>query len=138
MPLDMQNRRRRPSPVVARSQRVGFGAEAGVFLELWRRGLIEGRLCGCGLPVRDCDVWTGVLDRAYPAGVDAHELLRLAGHSARTRHLPLHLVNRNPGGEEYRNRLGSLYRSGRSPHWVKVKNPKAPAVKREAEEDWSR
>jgi ATP-dependent DNA ligase len=33
-------------------------------------------------------------------------------------------------------RLGSLYRSGRSPHWVKVKNPNAPAVKREAEEDW--
>jgi bifunctional non-homologous end joining protein LigD len=35
-------------------------------------------------------------------------------------------------------RLGSLYRSGRSPHWVKIKNPKAPAVKREAEEDWGR
>jgi bifunctional non-homologous end joining protein LigD len=34
-------------------------------------------------------------------------------------------------------RLGSPY-SGRSPHWVKVKNPKAPAVKREAEEDWGR
>ena len=34
--------------------------------------------------------------------------------------------------------LGSPYRSGRSPHWVKVKNPKAPAVRREAEEDWSR
>jgi hypothetical protein len=33
--------------------------------------------------------------------------------------------------------LGSPYRSGRSAHWVKVKNPKAPAVKREAEEDWS-
>jgi bifunctional non-homologous end joining protein LigD len=33
-------------------------------------------------------------------------------------------------------RLGSPYRSGRSPNWVKVKNPKAPAVKREAEEDW--
>ena len=33
-------------------------------------------------------------------------------------------------------RRGSPYRSGRSPHWVKVKNPKAPAVKREAEEDW--
>jgi hypothetical protein len=25
-----------------------------------------------------------------------------------------------------------------SPHWLKVKNPKAPAVKREAEEDWGR
>jgi len=35
-------------------------------------------------------------------------------------------------------RLGSLYRSGRSPHWIKVKNPKALAVKREAEEDWNR
>ena len=35
-------------------------------------------------------------------------------------------------------RLGSPYRSGRSAHWVKVKNPKAPAVRREAEEDWAR
>ena len=33
-------------------------------------------------------------------------------------------------------RLGSPYRSRRSQHWVKVKNPNAPAVKREAEEDW--
>jgi hypothetical protein len=33
-------------------------------------------------------------------------------------------------------RLGSLYRCGRSAHWVKVKNAKAPAVTREAEEDW--
>jgi bifunctional non-homologous end joining protein LigD len=33
-------------------------------------------------------------------------------------------------------RLGSSYRSGRAPHWIKVKNPAAPAVKREAEEDW--
>jgi bifunctional non-homologous end joining protein LigD len=35
-------------------------------------------------------------------------------------------------------RLGSPYRSGRSPHWLKVKNPDAPAVTREAEEDWGR
>jgi hypothetical protein len=34
-------------------------------------------------------------------------------------------------------RLGSLYRSGRTSHWIKVKNPKAPAVTREVEEDWS-
>jgi bifunctional non-homologous end joining protein LigD len=36
--------------------------------------------------------------------------------------------------------LGSLYKSGRSPYWLKIKNPKAPAVRREAEEDrgsWS-
>jgi ATP-dependent DNA ligase len=33
-------------------------------------------------------------------------------------------------------RLGSRYRSGRSPDWLKMKNPAAPAVRREAEEDW--
>ena len=33
-------------------------------------------------------------------------------------------------------RLGSRYRSGRSPGWLKFKNPEAPAVKREAEEEW--
>ena len=35
-------------------------------------------------------------------------------------------------------RLGSPYRSGRTEHWVKVKHPKAPAVRREGEEDWGR
>src|SRR5262249_30979210 len=35
-------------------------------------------------------------------------------------------------------RLGSPYRSGRSRRWDKSKNPAAPAVKREAEEDWAR
>ncbi len=35
-------------------------------------------------------------------------------------------------------RLGSRYRSGRSPDWLKFKNPQAAAVRREAEEDWGR
>jgi bifunctional non-homologous end joining protein LigD len=34
-------------------------------------------------------------------------------------------------------RLGSPYRSGRVNHWLKIKNLAAPAVKREAEEDWA-
>lgn len=34
-------------------------------------------------------------------------------------------------------RLGSSYRSGRCAHWIKVKNPAAPAVTREAEQDWT-
>jgi bifunctional non-homologous end joining protein LigD len=33
-------------------------------------------------------------------------------------------------------RRGSPYRSGRVDQWLKVKNPAAPAVRREAEEDW--
>jgi ATP-dependent DNA ligase len=35
-------------------------------------------------------------------------------------------------------RRHSPYSSGRSLHWIKIKNPQAPAVKREAEEDWGR
>jgi len=35
-------------------------------------------------------------------------------------------------------RLGSRYRSGRTNDWLKFKNPAAPAVRREAEEDWGR
>jgi ATP-dependent DNA ligase len=35
-------------------------------------------------------------------------------------------------------RKDSPYRSGRSPDWVKSKNPACAAVKREAEEDWGR
>jgi ATP-dependent DNA ligase len=34
-------------------------------------------------------------------------------------------------GREGMKRLGSLYRSGRSKHWLEVKNPAAPAVRRE-------
>jgi ATP-dependent DNA ligase len=33
-------------------------------------------------------------------------------------------------------RLSSPYRSGCSDHWLKIKNRAAPAVTREAEEDW--
>jgi bifunctional non-homologous end joining protein LigD len=35
-------------------------------------------------------------------------------------------------------RCGSRYVAGRTEHWLKVKNPGAPAVRREAEEDWGR
>jgi ATP-dependent DNA ligase len=35
-------------------------------------------------------------------------------------------------------RKDSSYRSGRSPDWLKMKNPEALAVKREAEEDWGK
>jgi bifunctional non-homologous end joining protein LigD len=33
-------------------------------------------------------------------------------------------------------RLGSHYRSGRVDHWLKIKNPDAPAVQRERDEEW--
>ena len=42
----------------------------------------------------------------------------------------------NPGGIVSK-RLGSLYRSGRADCWIKVRNPNAPEVRCEAEENCS-
>jgi ATP-dependent DNA ligase len=35
-------------------------------------------------------------------------------------------------------RKDSPYRSGLSPDWLKMKTPDAPAVKREADQDWGK
>jgi hypothetical protein len=35
-------------------------------------------------------------------------------------------------------RLGLRYRSSRTTDWLKMKNPEAPAAKREADEDWGK
>ena len=35
-------------------------------------------------------------------------------------------------------RKDSPYKSGRSPHWLKIKNPACEAVRREQEEDWGK
>jgi hypothetical protein len=63
---------------------------AGEVRYLWQRGLKEGRLCGCGLPVRECPVWSQVLDRAGylddPARVD--DVISMLQHTGRIRNLP--------------------------------------------------
>ena len=41
----------------------------------------------------------------------------------------------NPAEGIVSKQLGSRYRSGRSPDWLKFKNPAAPAVERETEEE---
>jgi hypothetical protein len=42
----------------------GFFA-AGEVRYLWDRGLVKNRMCGCGLPLRDCRTWQDILDRAF-------------------------------------------------------------------------
>ena len=61
---------------------------------------------------------------------------RALGARLRFDRLPARLQD-GAGGDRLE-RLGSRYRSGRSPDWLKFKNPEAPAVKREAEEDWAK
>lgn len=63
---------------------------AGEVRYLWQRGLKESRLCGCGLPVRECPVWSKVLARAGylddPKRVDA--ALTMLQRTGRIRNLP--------------------------------------------------
>jgi bifunctional non-homologous end joining protein LigD len=59
----------------------------------------------------------------------AFDLLELDGTDLRREPRLEGIVSKRPG---------SRYRSGRSPDWLKFKNPAAPAVKREAEEDWTK
>lgn len=42
----------------------GF-TSVGEMRSLWHNGLLEGRLCGCGKHVRECDFWRQVLDVGF-------------------------------------------------------------------------
>ena len=63
---------------------------AGEVRYLWQRGLKESRLCGCGLPVRECPVWSQVLARAGylddPSRVDS--VIRMLQRTGSDRNLP--------------------------------------------------
>ncbi|MDQ4062557.1 MAG: sulfotransferase, partial [Actinomycetota bacterium] len=63
----------------------------GEFNFIWERNVIENRLCGCGAPFDECEVWGSVLKRAFGAmdEVDAREMVRLQTSGTRTRHIPL-------------------------------------------------
>jgi hypothetical protein len=52
---------------------------AGEIRDIWRAGVGENRLCGCGVPFADCPFWTRVGDEAFGgwSRVDAAEASRL-------------------------------------------------------------
>ncbi len=63
---------------------------AGELRYLWERGLVEGRQCGCGAPVRDCPTWRAVLADAFGrhGGVDAPAAAALQHAATRLRRAP--------------------------------------------------
>lgn len=75
----------------------GF-CSVGETVHLWRRGLLENELCGCGRPFADCGFWTEVGMRAFGGWehLDVREVLRLKAGIDRTRYLPalLHASDR--------------------------------------------
>lgn len=90
----------------------------GEMIYMWRNNLVENRLCGCGAPFRECEVWSRVLDRAFGGAdnVDPHEMIRELSAGARTRHLPLMLnaAGRRRLADRMRpllNNTGALYRA---------------------------
>jgi hypothetical protein len=56
---------------------------------VWDRGLIENRLCSCGVPFRECRVWRQVMSEVFEADghADAQKLVSLRDRELRTRHL---------------------------------------------------
>ena len=81
-----------------------LGSTPGVFAAgevrfLWERGLLEGRACGCGEPVRTCPVWGPVVEKAFgsPMSIDPAALVAEDARVMRTRHLPLMLASRWTG-----------------------------------------
>ncbi len=85
---------------------------------IWEHNLMENRLCGCGAPFDECEVWFSVFERAFGGmeRADAREMIRLQALGARTRHVPLMLSSRGRRAlasrlGKYMVRLGRLYRA---------------------------
>ena len=113
---------------------------AGEVRFLWQRGLTERRLCGCGVPVRECPVWSRVLAEAghldEPARMDG--VVSLLKHTGRIRNLPAMLLGsirpgldpaRSVASAEARTALGDIYAAmaGVTGNRVIVDSSKLPA-----------
>ena len=66
-------------------QAPGF-AHVGEVRNVWRAGLVRGGLCGCGRPVRECEVW-GPATREALDGGDPGTVLAWLRAAVRPRHL---------------------------------------------------
>lgn len=62
----------------------------GELTYLWERGLVEGRLCGCGQVIPNCELWSDVLRHSYghdfAATLDARDMVRAQRDELRVRH----------------------------------------------------
>ncbi len=73
---------------------------AGELVHLWKRGLIEGRRCGCGKLINDCEVWSKVLGPQFgntsPAHGDPRTIVSYQKQAVRMRHTP-RILGHMPG-----------------------------------------
>ena len=69
-----------------------FGGEIRT---IWTLTLLKNRLCGCGVPSKECAIWKSVIEEAYGGleKVNPHEMIKLMKAGTRTSHLPLMLLS---------------------------------------------
>lgn len=75
---------------------------------IWKHTFLEDRLCGCGLSLKECPVWSAVFERAF-GGMDeagARRIMASMHAGARTRHVPNMLTRKKR--EELRPKMGEF------------------------------
>jgi hypothetical protein len=89
----------------------------GELHNVWERGVLANRKCGCGLPFSRCSTWQAILGRAFdgPGGVDARRMATLGRKSTGPRRIPSVLARgvqpADPGMASYRETLLRLYQA---------------------------
>ncbi len=66
----------------------------GEIRNIWLHGLIQNKVCGCGAPFKECEMWQPVLNEAFGdrGGVDPEKMIQLRESWSRTKHIPLMLT----------------------------------------------
>lgn len=90
----------------------------GELCNLWDRGLLAHRMCGCGVPVDACPTWTGILAAGFgglPDEAEARRVVALRRAFVRVRHIPrvlaTHWGRQGAGDGELLGVLERLYRA---------------------------
>jgi len=83
----------------------GYFAAGEIHL-VWERGFSENQLCGCGKPVRQCEFWGAVVERAFGGwdGKEFHDIWKLWRSVGRIRQA-LWVTRPNLRTSDYNNRI---------------------------------
>ena len=89
----------------------GFAA-VGEVGNIWQRGLLDGRLCGCGVPLPECEVWADALSETFghvPEPGEIRDVLAIRTHLVRVRRTHDILHRQRPEIGRYLGVLSRLY-----------------------------
>ena len=85
--------------------RVDGLVSVGELRSIWEYGLLQNKVCGCGAPFQECEMWQPIIEEAFGVarGLDPWKMIQLRESWARTKHVPLMLTP--PGRRFIRRRL---------------------------------